>query len=76
MTKELGLNSQQGQEIFLFSTAFRQALGPIKPHIQWVLGAVILENTRQGHKTNHSTPSGAEVNVKNGGAVSPLMQTY
>jgi hypothetical protein len=30
-----GFNSRQGQEIFLFSTASRPALGPIQPPTQW-----------------------------------------
>jgi hypothetical protein len=31
-----GFDSQQGQEIFLYSTASRLALGPTQPSIQWV----------------------------------------
>jgi hypothetical protein len=34
MTKELGLDSQQEEEIFLFSMASRLALGPTQPPIQ------------------------------------------
>jgi hypothetical protein len=35
-----GFYSWQGQEIFLFSTASRPALGPTQSRIQWVPGAV------------------------------------
>jgi hypothetical protein len=35
-----GFNSWQGQEIFLFSTVSRPALGPTQPPIQWVTGAL------------------------------------
>jgi hypothetical protein len=38
-----GFDPQQGQEIFLFSTAFRPALGPTHPPIQWVLGELSME---------------------------------
>jgi hypothetical protein len=34
----LGLNSWQGKEIILFSTASRQALGLTHPPVQWVQG--------------------------------------
>jgi hypothetical protein len=64
MTKESGFNSQQGQEIFLFSIASRQALGPTQPPIQWVLGAVFFDVKQQGHEASHSTPPGAEVNIR------------
>lgn len=38
--KELGFDSRQGQEIFLFFTEPRPALGCTPPHIQWVPGAL------------------------------------
>jgi hypothetical protein len=31
-------DSRQGQEIFLYSTMFRPALGPTQPPIQWLPG--------------------------------------
>jgi hypothetical protein len=35
MTKESEFDSRQGQDIFLFSTAFRPVLGPTQPPNQW-----------------------------------------
>jgi hypothetical protein len=40
-------NSWQGQETFLFSTAFRPALGPTQPLIQQVLGALFSQGVKQ-----------------------------
>jgi hypothetical protein len=37
-----GVDSQQGQEIFLSSMASILAFGPTKSPVQWVLGAVSL----------------------------------
>jgi hypothetical protein len=57
-----GFESQQGLEIFLFTTAARTALGPTQPPIQWVLsGAVSLGVKRPGREADHSPPSSAEV---------------
>jgi hypothetical protein len=60
MAKELRFDFWQGQEIFLFSTAFRPALGPtqlaIQQGVKW-----------QGCEADHSLPSCAK--VKNGGAI-------
>jgi hypothetical protein len=56
-----GFESRQGLEILLFTTVFRQALGPIQPPIQgdtWVLS---LGAKRPGREPEHSTPSSAEV---------------
>jgi hypothetical protein len=33
-----GLDEQEGQEMFVFSTAFRPALGPIQSPVLWVPG--------------------------------------
>jgi hypothetical protein len=62
--------SPQREEIFLYSTAFKPAPGPIHPPIQWVLGALSPGVKRPGREADHSPPSSAE--VKNGGAVNPL----
>jgi hypothetical protein len=40
------------------ATAYRPALGPNQPHIQWVPGA-----KRSGREALHSTPSSAEVKI-------------
>jgi hypothetical protein len=34
--------SRQGEEVFLFTTAYRPALEPTQPHIQWVPEALSL----------------------------------
>jgi hypothetical protein len=52
-------------EIFLFSTASRQALRPTQTPVQVVLGL-----KQPGHETDYSPPSSAE--VKNGCAIPPL----
>jgi hypothetical protein len=69
-----GFNSRQGQEIFLFSTAPRPALGPTQPPIQWVPGAFSPGVKWQGREADHSLSSSAD--VKNGGAVPPLPHKY
>jgi hypothetical protein len=49
-----GFDSRQDQEIFLFSTAIRLALGPTQSPIQWVPGAISLGINRPGVKlTTH-----------------------
>jgi hypothetical protein len=66
-----GFDSRQGEEIFLFSTASRPALGPTQPPIQWVPGGLSVGVKRLGREADHSHPSSAE--VKNGGAIPPLL---
>jgi hypothetical protein len=68
--EEMGLNSQQEQEIFLFFTPARLALGPTHSPIQWVLGAILLGVKWQGHEADHSPPPIAKAG--NGGAIPPL----
>jgi hypothetical protein len=46
---------------FLFTTAFRTALGPNQPPIQWVPGALSLGIKWPGREADHSPPSSAEV---------------
>jgi hypothetical protein len=55
---------------FLFSTSCRPVLGSTQPPIQWVQEAVSLGVKRLGREANHSPP--ASVEVKKGGAMSPL----
>jgi hypothetical protein len=59
------VRSREGKEIFLCYTAFRQALGPTQPPIQWVP-----EVKRLGREAEHSPPSSDEVD--NGGAIRPV----
>jgi hypothetical protein len=49
-----------GLGIFLFSIAFRLALGTTQPHIQWVPGALSLGVMQLGHEVDHLPPSNAE----------------
>jgi hypothetical protein len=60
MAEELGLNSQLGQEIFLFA-ASRLAQGPAQPPAQWVAGALSPGVKWPGNEANHAPPSSAEV---------------
>jgi hypothetical protein len=57
----LEFDSRRGLGIFLFTTAFRPALGPTQPPIQWVPGALSLGVKRPGRQADHSPPSIAEV---------------
>jgi hypothetical protein len=61
----VGARFPTGQDIFLFSTASKPALGPTQPPIKWVLG-----EKRQGREADYTPPSSAE--VKNNGAI-PLL---
>jgi hypothetical protein len=47
--------------IFIFTTAFRTALGPTQPPIQWVPDALSVGLKRPGREADHSPPSTAEV---------------
>jgi hypothetical protein len=69
-TEESGFDSRQWQEIFLYATASRRALGPTQPPIQWAPGALSPGVKRQVREADHSFPSSAE--VKNCGAVPPF----
>jgi hypothetical protein len=57
----LGFDSRRRLGIFLFTTAFRTALEPTQPPIQWVPWALSLCVKRPGRKADHSPPSSAEV---------------
>jgi hypothetical protein len=60
-------------QIFLFSTAFRPALGPTQPPIQWVLGALSLGEKRLRREADHSPPS--RTDVDNTWSYTPLPHT-
>jgi hypothetical protein len=51
----------EGAGNFLFTTASRTALGPTRPPIQWVPGALSLGVKRPGREADQSSPSSAEV---------------
>jgi hypothetical protein len=55
------VDSRKRQEIFLYSTASRPALGSIKPSIQWVLRALYQGLKQPGREADHSSPFSAEV---------------
>jgi hypothetical protein len=59
--------------IFLFTTAFRPALGPTQSPIQWVTGTLSLGVKRQEREADHSLPSSAEIKIH--GAILPLPNT-
>jgi hypothetical protein len=61
-------DSQQGHNVFLFSTASRPALGPTQLPLRWVPAV-----KRQGREAHYSPPTSDE--VKNGGVVDPLLHT-
>jgi hypothetical protein len=56
-----GFESRQELQIFLFTTAFRPALGPTQPPVQWVRGVLSLGAKRPGSETKHSPSPSAEV---------------
>jgi hypothetical protein len=60
-------------EISLFSKASRPALRPTRRSVQWVLRALFRGVKQPARVTDHSSPSNVE--VKNGGAISPLPYT-
>jgi hypothetical protein len=47
--------------ISLFTTAFRTALRPTQPPIQWVPESLSLEVKQPGREADHLPPSNAEV---------------
>jgi hypothetical protein len=61
------MESQLGEEIDLFSTGTKLALGHTQPPIQWVLGPLSSVVQWPGHEAGHSSPSSAQ--DKNGGAI-------
>jgi hypothetical protein len=71
---QLGFHSQQKQEIFLYCTASRPALGLTHSPIQCVPGALSPGVKQPRREADHSPPSSAE--VKNGGAIPPLPHVF
>jgi hypothetical protein len=49
----LGFYSRQGQEIFLFATDSRPALGPTHPPIQWLPGDIFPREERPRREADH-----------------------
>jgi hypothetical protein len=64
-----GLN---GRSSILYSTESRPALGPTQPPNQWVPAPLSPGVKRPGREADHSPPSS---DVKNGGALPPLLHT-
>jgi hypothetical protein len=58
-----GFESRQGLGIFLFTTMLRSTLGPIKPPIQWLPGALSLGVKWPEYEADHSPPAIAEVKI-------------
>jgi hypothetical protein len=56
-----GLEFRQGLGIFLFTTAFRPALGPTQPLIQWAPGTLSLGVKRPESEADNSPSSSPEV---------------
>jgi hypothetical protein len=56
----LGFDSWRGLGIFLFTTAFRTALEPTKPPIQWVPGVLSLGVKQPGREADNSLPHSVE----------------
>jgi hypothetical protein len=54
-------SSPAGVKNFAFSMLCRPALGPTKPPIQWVPGALSPGVERPGRQADHSPPASAEV---------------
>jgi hypothetical protein len=60
--KESWFDSQQRQEISVFSAASRLVQKPIQPPVQWLLAAISPGVKRPGHEADHSNRFNARVN--------------
>jgi hypothetical protein len=61
MAKEFWFNSQQGEDIFVFSKVSRPAVRPTQPSIQWVRVLFFSGVKWLGHDADHSPQSNAEI---------------
>jgi hypothetical protein len=61
---------RQGQDLSLFPTASRPAMGSTQPPLQWRTGALSPGVKWPGRESDHSPPPSAEVD--NGAATAPL----
>jgi hypothetical protein len=66
-----GYRLEVRDKTFLFSIAFKQALGPIQPPMQWFRGISPKEVKRPECETGHSPPSITK--IKKGGFISPFL---
>jgi hypothetical protein len=70
LAEQSEFDSGQGQQIFLYSTGSRLALGPMQSHIQWFPRAHSPGVMRPVREANYTPPSSTK--VKNCGAIPPL----
>lgn len=69
-SRELGFDSLQGQEMFLYSTASRLAVGCKQSPIHWMLRALFPAVIWPEREVHHSNSSSAK--MKNCGATPPV----
>jgi hypothetical protein len=71
----VGIRFLEGaKDSFLFFIASGPTLGSIDLHIKWELATASPGVKLQGHQTDHSPPSRAE--IKNVGAIPPLPHVF
>jgi hypothetical protein len=74
--EESEFDSRQGQESFVFLTAFRPAQGPIPPPVRWVSGAFSPKVKGPKRDADRLHPSGAEVKKESEVLISPVIFLY